>query len=75
MEPTAWDRFHVLFWVLIGIGIYLIVLIIIYLILKYALGKKLGSLGQYLSYLTWSLPFMPLGEITAYPKISQGEIN
>ena len=42
--------------------------IIIYLILKYVLGKKLGPLGQYLAYLTFSLPFLPLGEITAYPK-------
>ena len=68
MEPTVWDRYHVLFWVLIGIGIYLLVLIIIYLILKNALGKKLGPLWIYLSYLTWSLPFWPIGEITAYPK-------
>ena len=68
MNSTVWDKYYVLFWVLIGIGIYLIVIIIIYLILKYALGKKLGPLGQYLSYLTWTLPFLPLGEITAYPR-------
>ena len=68
MEPTLWDRYHIHFWVLIGIGIYLLVLIIIYIILKYALGKKLGPLWIYLSYLTFSLPFMPLGEITAYPR-------
>ena len=68
MEPTAWDRYHIHFWVLIGIGIYILVLIIIYLFLKYALGKKLGTLVQYLSYLTFSLLFMPFGEITAYPR-------
>jgi len=68
MKHTVWDRHYILFWVLIGIGIYLVILIIIYLILKYALGKKLGPLWLYLSYLTFSLPFWPIGEITAHPK-------
>jgi len=43
MEPSLWDRYHIHFWVLIGIGIYLLVLIIIYIILKYALGRTAAS--------------------------------
>jgi ubiquinone/menaquinone biosynthesis C-methylase UbiE len=68
MEATAWERYHVLFWVLIGIGIYIVILILIYLILKYAFKKQLGPLWLYLSYLTCSLPFWPFVEITFSPK-------
>ena len=68
MNTTVWDRYHILFWVLIGIGIYLLVLIIIYLILKCVLGKKLGPLWLYLSYLTFSLLFWPFVEITSNPR-------
>lgn len=65
---NIWERYEILFWILIGVSIYLFILIIIYLVLKFAFNKKIGSIGMYLSYLTWSLPFWPLGEITAYPR-------
>lgn len=65
---NIWERYEILFWILIGISIYLFILIIIYLLLKFAFHKKISSLGLYLTYLTWSLPFWPLGEITAYPR-------
>ena len=68
MDTSIWEKHHILFWVLIGIGIYLIVLIVIYLILKYACHKKLGPLWLYLSYLTFTLVFWPFAEITALPK-------
>ncbi len=68
MEPTAWEKHHILFWVLIGIGIYILVLIIIYLVLKHLFGKKLGPLWLYLSYLTFSPFFWPFAEITALPR-------
>jgi len=68
MDTSIWEKHHILFWVLIGIGIYLLVLIVIYLILKYAFHKKLGPLWLYLSYLTFSLAFWPFAEITALPK-------
>ena len=68
MKHTVWEKHHILFWVLIGIGIYLLVLIIIYLILKYVFGKKLGPLWLYLSYLTFSLPFWPFVEIISNPR-------
>ena len=68
MDTSIWEKHHTLFWILIGIGIYLIVLIVIYLILKYACHKKLGPLWLYLSYLTFSLVFWPFAEITALPK-------
>jgi len=68
LDTTVWEKHHILFWVLIGIGIYLLVLIIIYLILKCVLGKKLGPLWLYLSYLTFSLLFWPFVEITSNPR-------
>lgn len=68
MDSSIWQKYHTLFWVLIGIGIYLVVLIIIYLVLKYAFHKQLGPLWLYLSYLTFSLVFWPFAEITALPK-------
>jgi SAM-dependent methyltransferase len=68
MDASIWEKYHVLFWVLIGIGIHILILSIIYLILKYALGKELGPFWLYLSYLTYALPFWPFAEITALPK-------
>jgi ubiquinone/menaquinone biosynthesis C-methylase UbiE len=65
---NIWERYEILFWILIGVSIYLFILIIIYLVLKFAFHKKISSIGMYLSYLTLSLPFWPLGEITAYPR-------
>jgi len=65
---NIWERYEILFWILIGVSIYLFILIIIYLVLKFAFHKKISNIGMYLSYFTWSLPFWPLGEITAYPR-------
>jgi len=65
---NIWERYEILFWILIGVSIYLFILIIIYLILKFAFHKKISSIGMYLNYLTLSLPFWLLGEITAYPR-------
>jgi len=65
---NIWERYEILFWILIGISIYLFMLIIIYLILKFSFHKKISSIGMYLNYFTLSLPFWPLGEITAYPR-------
>ena len=68
MEPAIWDRYNTLFWVLIGISIYVCILIIIYVILRFAFHKKLGSLFLYLSYLTIALPMWPLVEIIRFAK-------
>ncbi len=67
MEITIWQKYEVLFWVLIGVSIYLFILIVIYLVLKITFHKKLGSIGLYLSYF-FMFPFLLLGEITAYPR-------
>jgi len=64
---NIWERYEILFWILIGLSIYLFILTIIYLVLKIAFGKKLGGIGLYLSYF-FMFPLMPLGEITAYPR-------
>ena len=63
-----WQKYHILFWVLIGIAIFILILIIIYLILRFSFHKKLGSLFLYLSYLTFVLPMWPLVEIIRFPK-------
>ena len=68
MEITTWQKHEVLFWILIGVSIYLFILIIIYLVLKFALHKKISSIGMYLTYHTGPLPFWLLGEMTAYPR-------
>jgi len=67
MEITIWQKYEVLFWFLIGVFIYLFILTIIYLVLKFAFGKKLGGIGIYLSYF-FMFPLLLLGEITAYPR-------
>lgn len=67
MEITTWQKYEVLFWILIGLSIYLLILTIIYLVLKIAFHKKLGGIGPYLSYFL-AIPFWLLGEITAYPR-------
>jgi ubiquinone/menaquinone biosynthesis C-methylase UbiE len=67
MGITIWQKYEVLFWVLIGVFIYLFILTIIYLVLKFAFGKKLGGIGIYLSYF-FMFPLLLLGEITAYPR-------
>ncbi len=67
MGITIWQKYEVLFWVLIGVSIYLFVLTVIYLVLKFAFGKKLGGIVVYLSYF-FMFPLGLLGEITAYPR-------
>ena len=64
---TLWEKYNTPFWILIGIFIYLFILTIIYLVLKFAFGKKLGGIGIYLSYFIM-FPLLLLGEITAYPR-------
>ena len=61
------QKYEVLFWVLIGVFIYLFILTIIYLVLKFSFGKKLGGIVIYLSYF-FMFPLLLLGEITAYPR-------
>ena len=60
--------FNFLFWILIGVSIYVFILIVAYIVLKFAFRKKLGNLGLWLTYFTWAIPFWLLGEITAYPR-------
>jgi len=67
MEITIWKKHEVLFWVLIGISIYLFILIIIYLVLKFAFGKKLGGIGYYLGYF-FMFPLWPIVEISRLPR-------
>ena len=67
MEITIWQKYEVLFWVLIGVFIYLFILTVAYIVLKFAFGKKLGGIGLYLSYF-FVFPLWLLGEITAYPR-------
>ena len=62
-----WQKYEVLFWVLIGVFIYLFILIIIYLVLKFAFGKKLGGIGYYLSYF-FLFPLWPIVEISRLPR-------
>lgn len=67
MKADVWQKYEVLFWILIGLSIYLFILTIIYLVLKIAFHKKLGGIGHYLSYF-FMFPLLLLGEITAYPR-------
>jgi hypothetical protein len=64
---NIWYRYEILFWILIGIS-YLFILIILYFTLKFAFHKKIGSIGLYLTYFTFTLPFWLFGEITALPR-------
>ena len=60
--------FNFLFWILIGISIYVFILTVAYIVLKFAFGKKLGDFRLWLTYFTWAIPFWILGEIAAYPR-------
>jgi len=60
--------FNFLFWILIGISIYVFILTVAYIVLKFAFGKKLGDFRLWLTYFTWAIPFWLLGEIAAYPR-------
>jgi len=64
---TLWEKYNTLFWILIGISIYVFILTVVYIVLKFAFGKKLGGIGLYLSYF-FAFPLWPLGEIAAYPR-------
>jgi len=65
---NIWEKYNTPFWILLGMSIYVFVLIVAYIVLKFAFGKKLGNLGLWLTYFTWAIPFWLLGEITAYPR-------
>jgi len=62
-----WQKYHILFWVLIGIAIFFLVLIIIYLILKFGFKRKLSGIGLYLTYYLL-YPLMFIVEIIRFPK-------
>ena len=60
--------FNFLFWILISVSIYVFILMVVYVVLKFAFGKKLGDFKLWLTYFTWVIPFWLLGEITSYPR-------
>ena len=62
-----WQKYEVLFWVLIGVFIYLFILTVAYIVLKFAFGKKLGGIGYYLSYF-FMFPLWPIVEISRLPR-------
>ena len=62
-----WQKYEVLFWVLIGVFIYLFILTVAYIVLKFAFGKKLGGIGYYLSYF-FIFPLWPIVEISRLPR-------
>ena len=62
-----WQKYEVLFWVLIGVFIYLFILTVAYIVLKFAFGKKLGGIGLYLSYF-FVFPLWPIVEISRLPR-------
>jgi len=64
---NTWGRHEILFWILIGLSIYLFILTIIYLILRFAFHKKLGGIGLYLSYF-FMFPLWPIMEISRLPR-------
>jgi len=64
---NTWERHEILFWILIGLSIYLLILTIIYLILRFAFHKKLGGIGYYLSYF-FLFPLWPIVEISRLPR-------
>ncbi len=64
---NTWERHEILFWILIGLSIYLFILTIIYLILRFAFHKKLGGIGLYLGYF-FMFPLWPIMEISKLPR-------